>query len=123
MAKQSKFFKFYTVETQLDGEKMFNIEKMLNENWERIESMAAIEQLLLLNGATYTTKLVVLSGDLDEWTTEIHYQGEKIITIVEREMENGWHTTITKHGDIQQTITIIETYDHDGTLRGVVSHA
>ena len=50
MAKQSKFFKFYTVEPQLDSEKMFNIEKMLNENWERIESMAAIEQLLLLNG-------------------------------------------------------------------------
>ena len=123
MAKQSKFFKFYTVEPQLDSEKMFNIEKMLNENWERIESMAAIEQLLLLNGVTYTTKLVVLSGDFDEWTTEIYYHEEKIITIIEKETENGWHTKITKHGEVQQKITIIETYDHDGTLRGVVSHA
>lgn len=124
MARNTKFLNLYEIEPSTDGNLLFDIQKMLNDNWDKIENSLTIEQLILSPNVTYTQTLRTLSGDLDEWKTVLNYNGTKFLEIIETEKVNEWVTEFKYFNQNSTRIkTVIETFDNLGNITGRVEHA
>lgn len=124
VAKHTKLLNLFEIEPATDGNLMFDIQRMLNDNWDKLENALSLEQLAFCPGVSYTQSVRELSGNLDEWTTVFFHGGQKILEVIQTERTDGWTTQIKKFTESGTSVkTLVETTDEHNITRGQLDNA
>lgn len=129
MGSYTKNMNLYKADPVADAKDTFNIKKMLNDNWDKIDekTVAKVEEALKsfdylsMQPGNRTTDTLTTQDGLDTWTSVItDADGHEVARKVDVESKNGnyarWTSTITI-GD--KTVTVTDTETATGWTREV----